>query len=154
MILGQWGTLGVFGSETPSVVDQEQVLRIASTTFTVEGNGQYFGFATRGNISLLKFKATNNYQGGINLSNGYFDFENNGVDKVVIEVDNTPYFISSETSSITFSKENMIVRFGDLDIPYDFKGKINVIVYVGNDPYGIFMNNNTERYIMMVNYQA
>lgn len=154
MILGQMGSLGVFGSETPSNIDQEQVLRIASATLKVEGNGQYFGFATRDNISILRFKVVDSYREGINLSNGFFDFENNGVDKVVIEVDNTPYSISSDTPSINFSKENMIVRFGDLNIPYNFKGKINVIVYVGNDPDGIFMSNHTGRYIMMVNYQV
>ncbi|QHZ59797.1 hypothetical protein HWD03_gp155 [Alteromonas phage vB_AmeM_PT11-V22] len=157
MQLGVLGTLGVYGVEVitpPPITDQEQVLRIASTQFTVVGNGQYFGYATRDNISILKFKAENNFQGGINLSNGYFDFENNGVDKVVIEVDNTPYFISSEDSSITFSKENLICRFGDLDIPHNYTGKINVIIYVGNDPDGIYMSSHSGRYVMTVRYQA
>ena len=154
MILGQMGSLGVFGSETPSNIDQEQVLRIASSTFKVEGNGQYFGFATRDNISILRFKVVDSYQGGINLSNGFFDFENNGIDKVVIQVDNTPYYVSSEDLSITFSKENMIVRFGDLNIPHNFKGVLNVIFYVGNDPDGVHISNHTGRYVMMVNYQV
>lgn len=154
MILGQMGSLGVFGTEAPSDIDQEQVLLIASAQFEVAGNGQYFGFNNRDNISIIKFKVTDSYQEGINISNGFFDFENNGVDKVVIEVDNSPYSISSDTPSINFSKENMIVRFGDLNIPYNFKGKINVIVYVGNDPDGIFMSNHTGRYVMMVNYQV
>jgi len=152
MILGQLGALGVFGSE--ALTDQEQVLRIASTEFTVQGNGQYYGFADRDNISILKFKAENNYQGGINLSNGYFDFENNGVDKVLIEVDHTPYFISSDTQAITMSKENLICRFGDLDIPYDYKGKINIYLFVGNDPDGILIANKVGRYQMMVSYQV
>lgn len=154
MILGQMGSLGVFGSETPSNIDQEQVLRIASATLKVEGNGQYFGFATRDNISILRFKVVDSYREGINLSNGYFDFENNGIDRVVIQLDNMPYYLTSDKSSITFSKENMIVRFGDLDIPHNFKGVLNVIFYVGNDPDGIHISNHTGRYVMMVNYQV
>lgn len=155
MILGQWGMMGVFGDTSPSpVIDEEQVFKIATTEFSVIGNGQYFGFATRDNISILKFKAVNNFQGGINLSNGCFDFENNSIDKVMIEVDNTPYYITSDTNAITFSKENMIVRFGDLNIPFDYKGKINIVFYVGNDPDGTTISNQSGRYVMMVNYKV
>jgi hypothetical protein len=153
MILGQWGAMGEFGQAVLIPSDQEKVLAVASTDFTVQGNGQYFGYKGRDNLSILKFTTKNFIGLDVNTNNMYFDFENNQVDKVVIEVGNTPYFITSDTSSITFSKENMIVRFGDLNIPHSYIGKINIILYVANDPDGILIADKTSRKQMMVNYQ-
>lgn len=116
-------------------IDLFVINAIAETVFTVEsGDDEVLSvFPNRANRSPFKFKPVEAFA-GINLLDGYFDFDNNLVYKV--EILAAGEMIDSTNNHVAWEGNEIFAELSALGLQ-SRTASIRVVVYVGTDTKGI-----------------
>jgi hypothetical protein len=114
---------------------------------------QVAAYKTAKNTTTLKFKATGDLTGITVDQDGYFDFAANNVTKVEVIVDGiTLDTTMAAEQSVIIDGVNLLVEFGDLDIPTGNYPNVQVWVYINGSSEGIILAGPGLKSWIMLSY--